>query len=503
MADLSNEILYTVEAISRDKNLPKDSIISLIEHAMEEVAKKKYGYDNDIKVEINKKSGYVNLYRVLKIVEYVNDFNKEINIEDAQKLATENTQDNINLELGSFIYEPLPHGEWGRISANIARKVIYEDMKHLQREIEYNEFIDKVGDIVRGTVKKISAQDFIIDIGKAEGLLKSIDCIKSEHLNLGSRIMVLIKSVQRFTNNNYQITVSRTAEELLSKLMAVEIPEIYDGVIEIKGVARDPGSKAKVAVYSKDLKIDTIGCCVGVKGTRIKNISNEIANEKIDIVLWSHDPAQYIINSFPKIQISRIIINESKKIAEVIVHQDQLGLALGRNGQNVRLASKLTGFRIELLTIEQEAKRRLEEFNTNTETLIKVLDVEEIIAQVLTANGYNSIESIAASNISNLSKIEGFDEEIATEIHLRAKNYLNNLNDFYIQKINELGFDNELQDILQLDLKSIYQLASQGIKSPEDLAFSTVEEIKNILPDNDLTNEQIKNIIYEAKLLCN
>ncbi|HJD55603.1 MAG TPA: transcription termination factor NusA [Rickettsia endosymbiont of Pyrocoelia pectoralis] len=492
MSNIGNiEILQIIDSVAREKGISKDILISTVEQAVQVAGRKKYGNEYNIKAQINRKTGEINILRILEVVEKVEDYLTQISLEDALK-------NNPEAKIGDEMSESLPPIDHARVAAQAAKQVITQRVIEAEREKQYNEFKDRKGEIINGTVKRIEYGDIIVDLSRAEGIIKKEQLIKGENFKVNDRIKAYVQDVKQETKGP-QIFLSRVDKKFLVKLFELEVPEIYDRIIEIREVARDPGSKAKIAVFASDSSIDPVGSCVGIRGSRVRAVTNELSGEKIDIILWSKDVAQFVINALAPAEILKIFIDEDKHKVEVVVSQENQSIAIGRRGQNVRLASKITGWNIDIMTEEQEAKRRNDEFLTSTELFMKALDVEEVIGQLLSVSGFNSLEQIADSEISTLVGIEGFEEDLAIEIKNRAINYINSKNEEIVKKLEELGVEQELIDILILQPELILKFAEYGIKTIEDLGEMSVNEFKNLAPNYNMTDENIKLLIKTAK----
>ncbi|MGV2432652.1 MAG UNVERIFIED_CONTAM: transcription termination factor NusA [Rickettsiaceae bacterium] len=487
----NSEILQIADAVGREKGIPAATIIIAMEQAIQVAGRRKYGHEHNIRAEINRKTGEVKLYRVLEIVEEVENSFTQIALKDALENDPEN-------KLGGEILELLPPIDLGRVAAQTAKQVIVQKVKEAEYEKQYNEFKSRVGEIVSGIVKRVESGNVIVDLGRAEAVMRREDSIKTEIFKVNDRIKAYVKQVSREAKG-HQISLSRADDQMLVKLFELEVPEIYEGNIKITAVARDPGSKAKVVVFANDSSLDPVGSCVGMKGSRIKAITNELNGEKIDVIPWSNDLAQFIINSLTPASISKVIIDEDKKRVEIIVPLDQLSIAIGRRGQNVRLASRITGWSIDILTEEQESKRRTDEFNTAASLMISALDVEEVMGQLLAAEGFNNIEQIATTDISVLANIEGFDENLAADLQKRAINYVEAKNADVIAKLETLGVEQELLDALMLSAENFLKLAEYGVKTLEDLGEISVQEFKALIPDSGMSDADIDNIIKAAR----
>jgi N utilization substance protein A len=432
----SKEIIYVIETIAQQKGITIDSIVAAVEDGLKIAARKKYGHELVVECHLDKKTGSMSIYNKLEIIDKKEDVEyfsskKYIILNDAKKEMSKNKvrlfDEEKGLVVGNFIVIDLPNLDLNRLVVQIAKNEILKKIKDVERDKEYNEFVDKIGDIVNGTVKKIGIVNTVVDVDNFETLLTKSGSIPGEKFRVGDRVRVYVKEVKKEAKGA-QIFVSRADNMFLAELFRQEVPEIYDGVIEIRGIARDPGSKAKIAVYSDSDTFDVVGACVGPRGVRVQAVTNELKGERIDVIKWSENPVEYIIKAISPSRPSKIIYDEENNSADIILTQDQLSLAIGRGGQNIKLASKLTGIKLKAMTDEDEKKKRREEFDNYTKQLMESLDVEEIIAQLLVAKNYNSIDDIANSSIEELSKIEGFDEDIAKEIYDRAVNMKNTQN---------------------------------------------------------------------------
>ncbi|WP_342225070.1 transcription termination factor NusA [Rickettsia endosymbiont of Urophora cardui] len=492
MSNIGNiEILQIIDSVAREKGISKEVLISTVEQAVQVAGRKKYGNEYNIKAQINRKTGEINLLRVLKVVENVEDYLTQISL-------TEALQKDSEAKIDGEIYEYLPSIDHARVAAQSAKQVITQRVIEAEREKQYHDFKDRKGEVINGVVKRIEYGDIIVDLNRAEAIIKREQQIKGENFKVGDRVKAYVQDVRHETKGP-QIFLSRADDRMLAKLFELEVTEIYEGMIEIKAVARDAGSKAKIAVFASDSSIDPIGLCVGIRGHRVKAITNELNGEKIDIILWNRDVAQFIINALAPAEILKILIDEDKRKVEVVVSQENQSLAIGRRGQNVRLAAKLTGWNIDIMTEEQESKRRNEEFVTSTELFMEALDVEEVIGQLLSVSGFNTVEQIANSDINALMNIEGFEEELAVAIRNRAINYVNLKNEKIVKELEELGVEQELIDILEIQPELILKFAEYGIKTIEDLGEMSVNEFKNLAPNSNITDENIKLLIKTAK----
>ncbi len=486
------EILQIVDAVSRERGVAKANLITAMEQGIEIAARKKYGLEQNINATIDQNTGKISLFRVRKIVEEVENTFQEITLDEA--LLQE-----ADAVLGGEILEPLPPIDLGRVAAQTAKQVIVQKVGEVEKESQYEDYKDRMGDILNGTVKRIEFGNIIVDVGRAEAMLHKSQQIRGEMFKVGDRVKAYVQDVRR-ENRGPQIFLSRTDDNFLKKLFEMEVPEIYDNIIEIKAVSREPGSKAKIAVYTNDSLLDPVGSCVGVKGARVRSITAELAGEKIDVIKWDSNLAQFVINAMTPAEISKIVFDEeNNRVETIVVNEDQLSLAIGRRGQNVRLASKVTGWRIDVMTEEQESSRRSEEFTNNTELFVKELEVEEVMAQLLCSEGYNSIEQIAYAEDSTLAGIEGFSDELAAELKNRAVIYIESQNAEVIESLEKLGVEQELLDVLDLPAEYILKLAEYGVKTLEDLAEISTSEFADVVPGNVCPAENAANLIAYAK----
>jgi transcription termination/antitermination protein NusA len=496
MTDVHNsEILQIIESVAKEKGLAREPLIVAMEQAVQVAARRKYGNEENIKAEINRKTGEIKLYRVLTVVDVVSEDNylTELALEDAIKKKPDSV-------VGDEIYELLPPIDLGRVAAQTAKQVIVQRVSEVEREKQYHDFKNREGEILTGIVKRLEFGNIIVDLGRVEGIIKKDQLIKNESYKINDRIKAYVQSV-RHEAKGPQVFLSRTDDQILAKLFAMEVPEIYDGVIEVKAIARDPGSKSKIAVFAPDTSVDPLGSCVGLKGNRVRSVTAELNGEKIDVILWSKNLAQFVINAMTPVSaqdISKILIDSDNNRVEIVVADDKLSIAIGRRGQNVRLASKLVGCKIDIMTEEQQSKKRGEEFTRTTALFIEALDSEEMIAELLSSEGYSSIEEIANSEVSTLAAIEGFSEELGQEIKDRAVNYVSAKNEEIVTKLEQLGVEQNLLDILNLQPEDILVLAEYGIKTLEDLAEISVKEFKTVVPNANLSDNEMKQLIDYA-----
>tara|TARA_B100001123_G_C15335308_1_gene1032605 strand:- start:3319 stop:4857 length:1539 start_codon:yes stop_codon:yes gene_type:complete len=494
---IREEMLQVAANVAREKNLDDKEIFSAMEQALEKAARVKYGQDRDIRVTIDRENGDIKLNSYLQVVEKVNieDEKNQISLKEAKKI-------NPNILIDEFVIEKLPPFDFGRVAAQNAKGVIIQKVREADKSKQYQEFKDKVGELAIGIVKRIEFGNVIVDLGKGEALLRREELIPREVFKNGDRIRSYIYDVRQDTKG-YQVFLSRTHPQFLAKLFLQEVPEIYEGIIQIKSVARDPGSRAKISVFTNDSTIDPVGACVGMRGSRVQAVVNELQGEKIDIVMWSENQATFLANAIAPAEVSKIFLFEEKNKIEVVIPEDQLSLAIGRKGQNVKLASTLTNLEIDILTEDEEAERRQEEFKIKTDLFIKTLDVEDVIAQLLVTEGYVSIDSLVNESVSNLEKIEGFDNNLAQELIQRAKNYVNAEDEKNIKIINEHNIDDNLKNLEGINNTMLAILAQNNVKSLDDFAGLSNSDLLDsedgIFKTLELDESYVNNMIMKAR----
>ncbi len=457
-----SELIQIADAVAKEKLIDPKLVIEAMEESLAKAAKSKYGQEYDIRADIDTKSGIVSMSRWRKVVEQVENHFTEINESDAKKI-------NPQVSLEGFIEEQLPPMDFGRIAAQAAKQIIVQKVREADRARQYEEYKDKVGQIINGQVKRVEYGNVIVDLGRAEAVLKRDQLIRREVMRVGDRVRAYIKEVKEDTRGP-QIFLSRTNSEFLVELFKMEVPEIYDGIIDIKTVCRDPGSRAKIGVLSHDNSIDPVGACVGMRGSRVQAVVNELQGEKIDIIPWNDDAPTFLVNALQPAEVSKVVLDEDAKRIEVVVPTDQLSLAIGRRGQNVRLASQLTEYDIDILTEEDESQRRQEEFSERSQLFMEHLNVDEMVAQLLVSEGFSTMEEVAFVESSEISSIDGFDKETATELQERAKDYLENLNKKSIDFAKSNGIEDDLLNFEGLNPQMLEVLVKDGIKSLKDFA---------------------------------
>ncbi|WP_136161812.1 transcription termination factor NusA [Sphingomonas flavalba] len=463
------ELIAIADAVAKEKLIDRAIVIEAMEDAIQRAARARYGAENDIRAKLDPQTGDLRLWRVVEVVEAVDDYFKQVSPKDAEKLQP-------GAAIGDFIVDPLPAIEFGRIAAQAAKQVIFQKVRDAERERQYEEFKDRANEIITGVVKRVEFGHVVVDLGRAEGVIRRDAQIPREVVRVGDRIRSLILRVVR-ENRGPQIFLSRAHPEFMKKLFAQEVPEIYDGIIEIKAAARDPGSRAKIGVISRDSSIDPVGACVGMKGSRVQAVVQEMQGEKIDIIPWSEDTATFVVNALQPANVSRVVIDEEEDRIEVVVPDDQLSLAIGRRGQNVRLASQLTGKAIDILTEADASEKRQREFTERSELFQRELDVDETLAQLLVAEGFGSLEEVAYVEADEIATIEGFDEELAGELQSRAQEALERREEANREERRALGVSDDLAGMPYLTEAMLVTLGKAGILTLDDLADLATDEL--------------------------
>ena len=501
------ELLRIAEAVAIEKSIDKEIILSSMETAIQKAAKTRFGSENDIRALINRESGDITLHKVLKIVEAPTNLNTEISLKEA--IIKEKKED---FKVGDEIFEKLPPVDFGRIAAQTARQVIVQSVRAAEKERQYNDFIDKKGEILGGIVKRLEYGNVIIDLNRSEAIIRKEETIPREILKNGDRVKAYCYDVIR-ENKGQQIFLTRANPKFMEKLFFQEVPEIYDGIIEIKSSARDPGSRAKICVSSKDSSIDPVGACVGMRGSRVQSVVNELSGEKIDIVHWSEDVAALVVSALAPAEIQKVIIDEQNKRLEAILSEENLSKAIGRRGQNVRLASKLINYEIDILTEKEESEKRQLEFKEKTEIFVNNLEVDETLGQLLVAEGFSTIEEISKASSEDISKIEAIDEHTAKELKERAKEYLVKEKENIEKKLKDLGVDDNLINHKGLTPGMLLTLGEKKIKTLKDFAELSTDEligghdekkgvkfkIEGYLEEFALTKNEADNLIISAR----
>jgi N utilization substance protein A len=456
------ELLQIADAVAREKLIDRELVLEAMEDSLGKAARSRYGAEYDIRAFIDRQTGEIAMSRAMEVVETIENHFTEMPLAEARLK-------NPEAEVGDFITEPLPAMDFGRIAAQTAKQVIIQKVRDAERERQYEEFKDRVGEIINGSVKRVEYGNVIVDLSRAEAIIRRDQLIPRETYRVGDRIRAYIRDV-RAEARGPQIFMSRTAPEFMAKLFGMEVPEIYDGIIEVKAVARDPGSRAKIGVISHDSSIDPVGACVGMRGSRVQAVVNELQGEKIDIIPWNDDAATFIVNALQPAEVTKVVMDEDSQRIEVVVPDEQLSQAIGRRGQNVRLASQLTGWDIDIMTEAEESERRQTEFNERSAMFIDSLDVDEMVAQLLVSEGFTSLEEVAYVALDELTMIDGFDDETAAELQTRAREYLEAANQKALAEARELGAEDSLFEFEGLTPQMVLALAKDGIKSLNDFA---------------------------------
>jgi len=456
------ELLQIAEAVAREKLIDKELVIEAMEDSLGKAARSRYGAELDIRANIDRNSGEMTMFRAREVVEEVENHFIEMSLEDAQAV-------NPEAEIGSIITDPLPPMDFGRVAAQTAKQVIVQKVRDAERERTYEEFKDRVGEIINGVVRRVEYGNVIVDLGRGEGIIRRDQLINREPFRVGDRVRSYIREVKEEARGP-QIFLSRTAPEFMAELFKMEVPEIYDGVIEIKAVARDPGSRAKIGVISYDNSIDPVGACVGMRGSRVQAVVSELNGEKIDIIPWTEDGATFLVNALQPAEVAKVVMDEDAGRVEVVVPDDQLSLAIGRRGQNVRLASQLTGWDIDIMTEAEESERRQAEFATRTQLFQDTMNVDEMVAQLLVSEGFTSLEEVAYVEIDELTVVDGFDTETAEELQARARESLEELNAKALEKAREMGVQEDLIEFDGISPQMVLALAEDGIKDLAEFA---------------------------------
>ncbi|MEM0929225.1 MAG: transcription termination factor NusA [Pseudomonadota bacterium] len=463
------ELMQIARAVAMEKSIDMDIVIEAMEDALSRAAKSRYGQETNVRVEIDPKTGEQRLWRLMEVVEEVENDSTEISLKAAQR-------QNPEAEVGDFLSDPLPPVDFGRVAALAAKQTITQRMRDAERDNQYDDYKDRVGEIISGVIKRLEYGHVIIDLGKGEAVIRRDQQIPREPLRQGDRVRAFIADVRR-EQRGPQIFLSRNHPQFMAKLFEQEVPEVYDGVIEIKAVARDPGSRAKIGVHSNDSSIDPVGACVGMRGSRVQAVVGELAGEKIDIVPWSEDTATFVVNALAPAEVAKVVLDEELERIEVVVPDEQLSLAIGRRGQNVRLASQLTGFEIDIMTEEEESEKRQKEYAERSALFMEVLDVDDMIANLLVAEGFARVEEIAYVELNEIALIEGFDDETAEELQARALDHLERERQELDAKRIEMGVEDDMLTFEMLNLKMIVALAEEGVKSVEDLAGCVADDL--------------------------
>jgi N utilization substance protein A len=500
------ELLQIADAVAREKSIDRRIVIGAMEDAIAKAARSRYGIETDVHAEIDPKNGELRLLRHMLVVDTVENSANQISQEEARRRHPA-------AQVGDTIADPLPPLEYGRIAAQSAKQVIVQKVREAERDRQYEEYKDRIGDIVNGIVKRVEYGNVIVDLGRGEAIVRRDEMLPREVFRNGDRIRAFIYDVRRETRGP-QIFLSRTHPQFMAKLFAQEVPEIYDGIVEVRAVARDPGSRAKIAVISRDSSVDPVGACVGMRGSRVQAVVNELQGEKIDIIPWTHDPANFVVNALAPAEVAKVVLDEDRQRMEVVVPDQQLSLAIGRRGQNVRLASQLTGWDIDIVTEQEESENRQAEFEKRTKLFIDTLNVDEVVGQLLASEGFKSVEELAMVDEKEIAGIEGFDEETAGELQNRAREFLAAQEAELDSKRKELGVDDALKDIPGVTTAMLVKLGEDGVKTVEDLAGCATDDLvgwserkdgettrhPGILDGFELSRDEAESLIMQARV---
>lgn len=488
------EILQVAEAVAREKNIDREEVVQAMEEAIQKAARSKYGTENDIRAKISRSNGFISIHRYREVVEndaVIENDSRQLALDTARKIKSD-------VAVGDFLVDDLPPLDFGRVAAQTAKQVINQKVRDAVRVREFEEYKERKGDIVNGTVKRVDFGNITVDLGRAEAVIRREETIPRERVKLGDRIRAYVLDVRRELRGP-QIFLSRTHPEFMAKLFKQEVPEIYDGNIQIMAVARDPGSRAKIAVYARDTNVDPVGACVGVRGARVQAVVQELQGEKVDIVPWSPDIATFIVNALAPAAVSKVVMDEEERRIDVVVAEDQLSLAIGRRGQNVRLASMLTGWNIDIMNEEEQEKKRAEITKQRTEMFIHALDVDDVLAHLLVVEGFNTVDDLAYIEFEELLTIEGFDEAIARELQNRAIAFCEARDKALQDKIARLGISEEMLSFEGLTLEQVVTLGEKGIKTVDDFADLAGDELIELLGEDSLKQHVADQLIMRAR----
>src|SRR3974390_3226609 len=500
------ELLQIADAVAREKSIDRGIVIAAMEDAIAKAAKSRYGAETEVRAELNPKSGELRLFRHLLVVEQVENPASQITLEEARR-------HHPAAQVGDTIADKLPPLEYGRIAAQSAKQVIVQKVREAERDRQYAEYKDRIGDIVNGIVKRVEYGNVVVDLGRGEAIVRRDEMLPREVFRNGDRIRAYIYDVRREPRGP-QIFLSRTHPQFMAKLFAQEVPEIYDGIVEVKAVARDPGSRAKIAVISRDSSVDPVGACVGMRGSRVPAGGNELQGEKIEIIPWSPDIATFVVNALAPAEVAKVVLDEDRERIEVVVPDQQLSLAIGRRGQNVRLASQLTGWDIDILTEQEESERRHAEFEARTRTFVEALNLDEVVGQLLASEGFGSIEELALVDEKEIASIEGFDVETARELQERAREYLEKQEAELDAKRKELGVEDAVKEVPGVTTKMLVAFGENSVKTVEDLAGCATDDLvgwterkdgetvreAGILDGLDVSREQAEALVMQARI---
>jgi N utilization substance protein A len=488
------EILQVADAVAREKNIDREEVVAAMEEAIQKAARSKYGVETDIRAKISRSNGMITLHRYREVIAddaEMESESRQLTLTDAQKIKKD-------VEEGDFLIDDLPPLDFGRVAAQTAKQVINQKVRESVRAREFEEYKDRSGDVVNGTVKRVDFGNITVDLGRAEGVIRREEGIPRERLKMGDRVRAYVMDVRQ-EQRGPQIFLSRTHPEFMAKLFKQEVPEIYDGNIQIMAVARDPGSRAKIAVFARDSSVDPVGACVGVRGSRVQAVVQELQGEKVDIVPWSPDMATFIVNALAPAAVSKVVMDEEERRIDVIVPEDQLSLAIGRRGQNVRLASMLTGWNIDIMNEEEHDKKRVETTTKRTEMFMAALDVDDVLAHLLVVEGFTSVDDLAYIDFEELTQIEGFEEDVARELQNRALVFCTNRDNALQDKIKSLGISEELLAFEGLTPEQVVKLGENGVKTTDDLADLAGDELNEYLADLAMKPHEADQLIMKAR----
>jgi N utilization substance protein A len=485
------ELLQVADQVAREKNIDREEVVEAMEQAIQKAGRSKYGHEHDIRATIDRRTGEISLKRFREVSETIENEITQISPEDAKF-------EKPDAKIGDFLIEDLPPIDFGRIPAQMAKQVIVQRVRDAERQRQFREYKDRVGEIANGIVKRVEYGNVTVELGRAEAILRRDETLPREHFKNGDRVRAYIYDV-REEPRGPQIFLSRTHPQFMAKLFMQEVPEIYDGIITIKAVARDPGSRAKIGVVSKDSSIDPVGACVGMRGSRVQAVVGELQGEKIDIIPWSGEAATFVVNALAPAEVTKVVLDDISHRIEVVVPDDQLSQAIGRRGQNVRLASMLTGWDIDILTEAEESERRTEETKTRSALFIEALDVDDVIAHLLVAEGFATVEEIAYTEIEELAQIEGFDEDVAAELRDRALNFLEQRDAALSEQRIALGVSDDVAAVEGLTPAMLVALGEKDVKTLDDLADLATDELVEIVGADAMTAADAEKIIMAAR----
>jgi N utilization substance protein A len=496
VVNLTMEILQVADAVAREKGIDREQVLEAMEDAIQKAGRSKYGHEHDIRATVDRSTGEIQLARYLEVAEEIENEVTQLTLEQAQARKAD-------AAVGEFIVDPLPPIDFGRVAAQTAKQVIVQKVRDAERERQYEEYKGRIGEIVNGLVKRVEFGNVTVDLGRSEAVVRRDELLPREHFRRNERVRAYIYDV-RSEPRGPQVFLSRTHPQFMVKLFAQEVPEIYDGIIEIDAVARDPGSRAKIGVHSNDSSIDPVGACVGMRGSRVQAVVAELQGEKIDIIPWSPDPATFVVNALAPAEVAKVVLDEDHHKIEVVVPDEQLSLAIGRRGQNVRLASMLTGWDIDILTEEEESERRQKEFMARSETFMEALDVDDVIAHLLVTEGFTEVEEVAYVPLEDISGIEGFDDDLAGELQTRARTFLEAENNRLETQRRDLGVTDELATLTELTVHMLLKLGENDIKTVDDFAGLASDELTDpgdgYLAEFELSEDIANELIMKARV---